>query len=292
MTDETVVEQTTETAVETQTVAETPKPTAHQEFLSGLPEELRAHPSFIKFNGESKDEIISKLAGSYVNIEKLVGADKNHVLKFPSSDDDKEAWDSVYEKLGRPADVTGYEIEKFKDTPGVDVEILKGVAEVAHENGVSKKALNAIVETYFKQAGLSMEQSETALEETLSGYDAALKKEWGQAYEQKANKIQTALREKADPEFLELAKQFPTIVDHPAFVKTIDNILKMTDEDAGVKTGGASTNSALTPDEAKAQIAAMQGDADKMKALTNKDHPQHAAVIAERSKLFKAAYGS
>lgn len=290
MTDEPIVETPTETP--TETPVETPVQTPHQEFLGILPEEIRSNPAFVKFNGESKDEIISKLAGSYVNIEKLVGADKNHVLKFPSSEDDKEGWNAVYEKLGRPEDVTGYDIDKFKETPGADPEILKGVAQVAHEHGVSKKALEAIVGSYFEQAGFAVEKNETAIEDTLKGYDETLRNDWGQAYEQKASKISMALKENADPEFLELAKQYPTIVDHPAFVKTIDNILKMTDEDAGIKTGGTSSQGSLTPDEAKAQIAAMQGDKMKMDALMNKDHPQHASVIAERSKLFKAAYNS
>ncbi len=294
MTDETQQEAATETATETTAVAETTEQavTPHQEFLSGLPEELRSNPAFIKFNGESKDEIVGKLANSYVNVQKLVGADKNAVLKFPSSEEDKDGWNEVYSKIGRPDEVDGYDLDKYKDAPGVQPDHLKELASVAHENGVSKAAFQGIVDKYFEQAGSVSQVSEQELEQTISGYTEQLKTEWGDAYEQKTNKILGTLKENATPEFLQLAADYPYVFDNPAVMKTFDNLIKMTSEDGGVKTAGSSASGALTPDEAKARIAAIHGDDEKMKILTTKGHPMRDSLIAERSKLFAAAYGN
>lgn len=287
---------TTEAEVTPQQPAESnttpPQLTPHQQFREMLPEDLRADPSFNPYTGESVNEIIGKLAKSYVNVNKLVGADKNAVLKIPNSPEDKDGWNNIYSKLGRPEKADGYEIDKFKDVPGVDEKSLGEIAQIAYEKGVSKDALHAIVGKYLEQVGGQKTQGDAELTQAMEGYVNTLKKEWGDAYETKTNKVLETLKQKADPEFLKLAGDYPFIFDHPAVMKTMDALIKMTAEDSGVKQGGSSSNAPMTPNEAKAAIAAMEGDKEKMAILMNTSHPMREHLLAERTKLFKYAYGA
>jgi hypothetical protein len=41
----------------------------------------------------------------------------------------------------------------------------------------------------------------------------------------------------------------------------------------------------MTPAQARAAVATLEGDAVKGKALRERDHPQHKAVVAERNRL-------
>ncbi len=270
--------------------AAAPQLTPHQQFREMLPEDLRADPAFTPYTGENVNEIIGKLAKSYVNVNKLVGADKNAVLKLPNSPDDKDGWNNVYSKLGRPEKVEGYEVSKFKEVAGVDEKSLGEIAQVAYEKGVSKDALHAIVGKYLEQVGGAKTQTDEQVQETIKGYTDNLKKEWGEAYETKTSKVLETLKQKADPEFLKLAADYPFIFDHPAVMKTMDALIKMTVEDGGVKQGGSSGAGPMSPNEARAALAAMDGDQEKMKILTTSGHPMREHLLAERTKLFKYAY--
>lgn len=268
--------------------AQTPELTPHQQFLEMLPEDLRESASFTKFSGDSVNDIVAKVAKSYTALEKLHGADKNAILKFPSSEED-EAWNEVYEKLGRPEDVKGYELDKYKENPLYDESSLTEIAELAHQNGVSKKAFQAIVDKYYEQAGALTQQSDEEMERTAEQYVEALKKEWGDAYEQKTNKVLNTLKTHATDEFKQLAADYPWVFDHPAVMQTLDNIVKSSSEDGGPKAGETSSG-ALSPSEAKAQLAAFEINTQKMKALMTSGHPQRESLMQERERLFRQAY--
>ena len=66
-----------------------------------LPEDLANEPSLRSFDD------VSKLAKSYVHLVKRMGAPPEQIVRLPSAPDDA-GWQEVYERLGRPADVSGY----------------------------------------------------------------------------------------------------------------------------------------------------------------------------------------
>lgn len=265
--------------------------TPHQQFLEMLPEDLRTEPAFIDFKGESVEEVLGKLGKSYINTKKLVGADKNAVLKIPN-EDNPEAMGEIYEKLGRPKDVDGYELGAYKEVPGVDENGLKEIAELAYENGVSKKAFDAIVNKYFEQTGMQTEESQKALDAQIEEYQASLKKDWGDAYDAKTQKVLGILEQNATDDFKQLAADYPWIFDHPSVMKTIDNIVKMSAEDGGPSSSETSSNAPMTPDEAKAALAALDGDTQKRQIMMTPNHPQRDTLMKERAKLFAFAYPS
>lgn len=268
---------------------ETPTLTGHQKFLEMLPEDLRSEPMFRNFDGDTEVDAIAKLAKSYANAQKLIGADPTSVLKIPSSEEDT-AWNDVYTRLGRPEKPEDYNTEVLKDIQGIDEAKVKEITEVAHKNGVSSKALEAILSTYKDQmSGLSV-QSEEQLNATYEEYDKQLKSYFGEAYDQRVGKIQSELKAKADPEFLSLAKDYPWVFDHPAVIKTFDAFIKASSESGSPKEGKTAGDYAMTPAEALAEINAMDGDKMTMTILTNPSDPRQKDLVAKRSKLFAMAY--
>lgn len=298
MTDEAVAVEVEEVPVEAPVdaapaVAAVPELTAHQKFLEMLPEDLRTDPSFMDFKGEDINEVIGKLGKSYVNTKKLVGADKNAVLKIPASEDDKDGWNAVYTKLGRPEKPDDYGIvEKYKDTPGVNVDGMKEIMQAAFDHGASTKVVNAIVGKYFEQNAAMAETSKEDVTKMQEGYVDALKKEWGGAYEQNTNKVLNELKKSADPEFLELAAAYPHIFDHPAVMKTLNTFVKMAGEDSGPSKGGTSGDAHMTPAEAQAAINEMDGNAETKKILLNPSDPRRQDILNRRSRLFSYAFPS
>jgi hypothetical protein len=71
-------------------------------FLESLPEELRNEPSLRTFTDPGS------LAKSYVNAQRMIGADK---VAIPSKSATSDEWREVYTRLGAPTDVGGYQFE-------------------------------------------------------------------------------------------------------------------------------------------------------------------------------------
>ena len=290
MTTDAVIETAIETPAETPAAVETPILTGHQQFLEMLPEDMRADPAFRNFDGETASEAVGKLGKSYVNAQKLVGADKNAILKLPSSEEDTEGWDAVYSKMGRPDDVAGYEVDKYKDIPGIEEESLNEIAAVAHKNGVSSKALNAILDTYKGQVEGMAGKSEQDMDAMHEKFDTELREEYGEAYDQRTAKVLNAVKQHASEGLLNMAKDMPWVFDSPDFIKFVDSMVKSSSEDGGPKQGSTGGNSSLSPNEAQAEINAMDGDTEITKILLNSGDPRRVDILAKRKRLFEQAY--
>ena len=292
MTEEVVNEEVVnEEVTPTETTAETPvELTGHQQFLEMLPEDLRAEPMFRDFDGDSAAEAVGKLGKSYMNTKKLVGADKAAILKIPSSEEDADGWNAVYSKMGRPDEVAGYGVDKYKDIPGIKEESLNGFAEMAHKKGFSTAQADAVLGFYREQIGDADVKSVEEVEAMQKGFDTELRTEYGDAYEQKTAKVVAAVKEHASDELLEMASEMPWIFDSPAFVKFVDSMVKSSSEDGGPKQASSASQGNMTPDEAKAEIAAMDDDPTIMKALMDQGNPRRQEILAKRTKLFSQAY--
>ena len=131
------------------TMLETPAEVAQggsgNDFLSTIPEELRDHPSL------SPIKDVENLARSYVNAQKLIGADKIPMPVNPTDED----LDRIYGRLGRPETAEGYEIPV--DGNIVTEEVAKDYANVAHKLRLSPQQASGILEYYQSLAGQSEE---------------------------------------------------------------------------------------------------------------------------------------
>jgi hypothetical protein len=250
-----------------------------------LPTDLRVNPSLTKF----KD--VGGLAKSYVELQSALGGDK---IALPGKDAAPEEWNEVFNKLGRPETVEGYELSDWQppeNVPWHSEEATTAMIEKMHSHGLSKSQAQGILNDY---AELQSAQHNAAQEHALqinTETVESLKSKWGAAFPVKmenARKASLALVEKAgldeNPFEMELSDG-RKIGDLPGVIQVIAALGEEYSEDAGPGPGVGRTTS--TPDEAGDKLAAMYADANTMKILNDSGHPQHKMLYEKMTALQK-----
>ena len=193
-----------------ETPAEVASGGSGNEFLNMIPEDLREHPSL------SPIKDVPNLARSYVNQSKLLGADK---LPLPANPTDEDL-DRIADRLGRPEAATGYEIAV--DGQIVTEDVAKEFSEIAHKNRLTPSAASAILEYYKGAVEKSVKADADAKHQAQVDSVAALKAEWGSAYDQNVERAKAVAKEFSDVESItNIALADGTnLGDHPEFIKT------------------------------------------------------------------------
>lgn len=260
------------------------EPTPHQKFLDTLPEAYRADPMFRNFNS------LDDLAKSYQSAAKLVGLDKEQLLRFPK-DDAPEAWGEVWNKLGRPETPEGYSKDAFTEDflpEGRPQEL----ATFLHEIGVTGKQYEAIGKFYRGVVEKDQAAQEQALSASVEKWQSEIKQEFGSAYEERIGLARKAMTLGGE-ELEGFIAEAPEIFEHPAFIKfmsRVGGLLSQTKEDPGFVTPGGRNTGRLTPNEAKAELAAFQADKANVSGMMDPRNPQRQFLIEKRQKLFEMAY--
>ena len=236
------------------TMLETPAEVAQggsgNDFLSTIPEELRDHPSL------SPIKDVENLARSYVNAQKLIGADKIPMPVNPTDED----LDRIYGRLGRPETAEGYEIPV--DGNIVTEEVAKDYANVAHKLRLSPQQASGILEYYQSLAGQSEEAMAANDAKIMQDTELSLKKEWGDNYGNKLAMAKEAVESFASTDMLEIRLADGTKVgNHPDFIKAFAKMAdfrhNMTSEDTVADAPMART---MNKQAAKNEIDAIMND--------------------------------
>ena len=238
------------------TVLETPAEVAQggsgNDFYNMIPEDLRDHPSL------SPIKDVGNLAKSYINAQQLIGADKLAAPKNPS----EEQLSEIYNQLGKPETPDAYEVAV--DGNIITEEAANSYKDVAHKLNLTPQQASGILEYYKGLATSTQEQAVQSIEHQREQVGNDLKKEWGQAYEQKISGAGQAIREYGNPEMLEWQLADGTkLGNHPEFIKAFANIAdfrqSVTSEDTISNT---TSGSVMTPKEAQAEIDAIMRSPD------------------------------
>ncbi len=244
-----------------------------------LPDELKNDGSL----GPIKT--VEMLVKSYVNAQKLIGADK---VPVPGKHASTEDWKETMHKLGNPRTIEEYKFELEKDTE-VDAPFLEGFKKEAHQAGILPAQAKKMVDWFSKVnkdswAAVSTEQ-ENALVEGMT----ALKKEWGAAVDDNMLKARVAVKELAggDEKLLKFF-QDSGLGKNANFVKLMSAAGGLLAEDklrGGGQGGGL--NGALSPVIAKSKIAEIT--ANPKHAYWNPNHENHMAAKKEVEGLYQMA---
>ena len=124
-----------------------------------------------------------QMLDSYRNLEKAMGAPGESVLTLPKDAEDSEAWGAVYSKLGRPEDAAGYELSG-PEVPEGGIDLTPDLANWAHEAGLSKTQAQSIYAKYNGRLEEATQQFEQQRAERNASDEQALRKEWGNAWEE------------------------------------------------------------------------------------------------------------
>lgn len=202
----------------------------------------------------------------YQNLEKLVGA---KALALPKDENDVEGFNRVYDALGRPKSPAEY---KLPVPEGTDPTFAKAAADVFHKAGVSTKQAQAVATWWNGQMADAAKKAEESFQTNSAQAMQKLEATWGGAYKERVETASRAVRqfgitaEHADK--LERALGTEFFMD---FMWRIGHAIGEHGGAAGLEGQKPGAGGALTPDQAKAEIARLRGDPEWVKAYTNGD---------------------
>jgi hypothetical protein len=263
-----------------------------------LPEDLRMDPSL----QDIRD--VEQLAKNYRETKKFVGnsvripteeasaedrkaflnklSGLSEVIIKPSSDD-ADGMKAFKAKLGIPDTEDGYSYSFDEGTDlVVDTDFIKSFNKFALENQLTKAQADKMLKTEIANA----QEAKANMAKNATEYSAKLKEMWGQAYEDKVAKANTALtlmQAKMAPEIQALADA--GVLNNPAVLMMLADIGALTSEKSAAGVSFKSTTN--TPADAEALIADIRGNRNHPYHLQY--HPDHERAVQYMSKLYDQA---
>jgi len=156
---------------------------ASADWRTSLPEDYRG-----KFEEFKSPADVMK---GYENALKMA----NDKIKVPDKPDDKDGWDKVYSKLGRPEAADKYDLGDAQ----IDESIKGSVLEQFHALGLNNQQASGLLSFYNELATKQLEQAEAAkLEKQSIEAETEFKKLWGDAFEAKQADLKNFVNQHAD----------------------------------------------------------------------------------------------
>ena len=250
-----------------------------------------AEPFYSKFQNEDLRGFVEnkgvkepeQLASMYHNLEKMFGADKaGRTVVLPGPDADADAMGEFYGKLGRPETAEGYALPVPEGQDGAMAEWAGGVF---HKHGLTPAQAQGVAAEWNNHVATMSGASQEANEQMAAAAETELRREWGAAFEQKMTGMDsTAAALGINNEHL---LGLRSAMGPAAALRFVDQLATKLGEDMVVN--GESAEGALTPSAAIEAMNAMWGDPETYKALMDRGHPKHKAMVAKKSALAQQA---
>jgi hypothetical protein len=239
-------------------------------FLDMFPEDMRQDPSLQKFTNPVD------LAKSYINAQRMIGADK---IPLPGKSATDDEWRAIYQKLGAPADPKNYEIGGTEVLGDAELE---GFRNAAFEAGLNNKQADTVAKYMDQTLTQARAQFEQQADEARYTGEQELRKEWGQAFDQKVElAYKAAVDTLGSADLLDEIKLADgrMLGDHPAVVKMFARIAEQLGEDNLI---GDTSEMVMTPNEASSRISEMTR---RDSPYWDKMHPEHDKYVQEVLRL-------
>jgi len=233
-----------------ETPAEVAQGGSGNDFLQLVPEDLREHPSL------SPIKDVENLARSYVNAQRLIGADKVPLPVNPTDED----LDNIYGKLGRPESADGYDITV--DGNVVTEDVAKSYADMAHKLRLTPDQASGILEYYKGMASAASDMTSEAETQQRNDTEMSLRKEWGDDFDARIEDAGRVAKQFGGNDILDMRLADGTKVgNHPDFIKAFANMAQfrqsVTREDT---VSDAPMSSVATRQSAQQEIDAIMND--------------------------------
>lgn len=248
----------------------------------GLPDELKASPSLSKF------ETIEGLAKSYTNLERMLGTDKVPVPK----EGDEEGTKSFFKAAGWPEKPEEYGFKQPEQVPEgmvYNADLDTRLAGIFHGSKLTKSQAASVRTELMKMVADGTTQSleaakvsEAANLKAIQDGEAALKSEWGEAFEQRGKVAGMAINKFLSPATV-AALESANLANNPAIVKDMYNL--------GVKLAGEKEligELTQTPADMESSIADFRQKHSA--ALFDRSHPDHEVRTREMTALFERRF--
>tara|TARA_R110000803_G_scaffold57475_5_gene115417 strand:- start:4218 stop:5075 length:858 start_codon:yes stop_codon:yes gene_type:complete len=243
-------EATPAATVSIETPAEIAQGGSGNDFLSSIPEDLREHPSL------SPIKDVGNLARSYINAQRLIGADKIPMPVNPTDDD----LDNIYSKLGRPETPSQYNIAA--DGNVLTEERATEYSEIAHKLRLNPDQAQGVLDYYRSVVQNDLNASNDANAQAMESATASLQSEWGDKFEAKVQAAQKVVDQFGASDIMELQLADGTkLGNNPDVIKAFSNIAdfrqNVTSEDT---ISEMSQSGGMTAVSAQAEVDAIMND--------------------------------
>jgi hypothetical protein len=245
---------------------------AEFDFRQHIDEGLRDDPSLSSY----KD--INGMAKSLINAQKMVGADK---VAIPGSWGTDADWSQVYDKLGRPAEASAYELNAGEESVQENVDWFK---ETAHAVGLNNNQAQQLLEAYNERMGAQGTVSEEQMEGQRVQLETDMRREMGEDFERNMGAANSVLEEFGGGELTELQMADGTLLgDNPQLIMMLTNLAGFMRERMGEDTFNGRGNE---PGLSGADVA------QKLSQITmpnspywDRNHPEHDQYVNEALRL-------
>ena len=262
----------TEPTTETKPEVTTTTTTTTSSWKESISEQYRNDPNIEKFTE------IDALAKSYINATKMIGQDK---VVIPTNNSTEEAWNDVYDKLGRPESAEKYSLDAKSEVVKFDDTAIKSFAEQSHKLGLNNKQAQGILEFYKNNMEGNAQQEKIDSETAHAQAQQQLRQEWGRDYDSKVNQARALFKANINPNLLETQLKDGTLLgDNTEIIKGFAKIASMMQEDKIVATESENVN---TTKDLESEISAIMND--KSHPYHVKGHPDHDKSVQQMLTL-------
>ena len=239
-------------------------------FKELIPEEYKEEKALQNFS------TMNDFVKSYLNAQRLVGANKVAIPNKMATDED---WEEVYSKLGRPAKPEDYKYSFGEDE--IDQNALKNFNETAHRIGLLPKQAERIIKFYNEMNTQAEVDSQKAFEVKQTEAMADLKKEFGPTYTKRLDQAKKLATETLGNEMLNntVLKDGTRLGDSVEVIKAFSMLADKLSEDEIIKGEGTGYQ---TASEIEKEIAELTEDGSP---YWNKTHPNHQKSVDRVFKL-------
>ncbi len=253
--------------------ADTPAPQPTQStWKESISETYRNDPNIEKFTE------IDALAKSYINATKMIGQDK---VVIPTNNSTEEAWNEVYDKLGRPESAEKYSLDAKSEVVNLDEAAIKSFAEQSHKLGLNNKQAQGILEFYKNNMEGTAQQAKIDTETAQAQAEQQLRQEWGRDFESKVKQAGALAKANMDANVLDMTLSNGTrLGDHPEVIKGFAKIASMMQEDKIVATESENVNKGR---DLESEISTIMND--KSHPYHVKGHPDHDKSVQQMLTL-------
>jgi hypothetical protein len=254
------------------------------DFQTLIPTEYRNHPSLAPI----KD--IPNLVKSFVNAQEMIGKNK---IVVPGENAKPEEWNEFFSKLGRPDAPDKYGLKKPSDLPeGFDIEdqLIGQLGQMFHAAGLTQRQAQVLFDKYNSYAKNEFTNATKEAQLRSAEELAALKREWGAAYDAKIDSAKRAIRAflgESEAKWLD----DNGLSGNPKMLRIFASVGEKLSEPSADGGGGQGGGfGPITPAAAQAEINQKMSDPDFVGMYFNKDHPRHKWAVEQMLRLHTFAF--
>jgi hypothetical protein len=204
----------------------------------------------------------------------MIGQDK---VVIPTNNSTEEAWNEVYDKLGRPESAEKYSLDAKSEVVNLDEAAIKSFAEQSHKLGLNNKQAQGILEFYKNNMEGTAQQEKIDMETAHAQSEQQLRQEWGRDFDSKLKQAKALAQANIDRNFLESQlKDGSKVGDHPEVIKGFAKMASMMQEDKIVTTESENVNKGR---DLEGEISTIMND--KNHPYHIKGHPDHDKSVQQ-----------